>query len=81
MRMQLAAPWMAAQVVEQVRSGAGFDVLFCSTFLDVALLRSLLFKAGLNLPVAVYFHENQFDYPARPGDSSRFQFTAFNPNP
>ncbi len=78
MRMQLAAPWMAAQVVEQVRSGGGFDALLCSTFLDVALLRSLLFTAGLNLPVAVYFHENQFVYPARPGDSSRFQFTALN---
>jgi len=78
MRMQLAAPWMAAQVIEQVRSGAGFDALLCSTFLDVALLRSLLSQAGLNLPVAVYFHENQFVYPARPGDSSRFQFTALN---
>ncbi len=78
MRMQLAAPWMAEQVVEQARSGVRFDALLCSTFLDVALLRSLLFKAGLNLSAAVYFHENQFVYPARPGDSSRFQFTALN---
>ena len=78
MRMQLAAPWMAEQVMDQVHGGRFFDVILCSTFLDVALLRSLLFKEGLNLPAAVYFHENQFAYPGQAADPARYQFTALN---
>ena len=79
MRMQTAAPWMAEQVVQLLKQpGAGFDAILCSTFLDVAVLRSLLACRGINLPLAVYFHENQFAYPGRIKDPSCFQFTNIN---
>ena len=78
MRMQLAAPWMAEQIVELIHKGYHFDGILTSTFIDVAVLRSLLASRGILLPVAIYFHENQFAYPSRPQDQARFQFTAIN---
>ena len=79
MRMQTAAPWMAEQIVQLLRqSGLGFDAILCSAFLDVAVLRSLLARRGINLPLGVYFHENQFAYPGRIEDPSCFQFTNIN---
>ena len=61
MRMQTAAPWMAEQVADLLKQpGMRFDAILCSTFLDVAVLRSLLTSRGINLPLAAYLHENQF---------------------
>lgn len=78
MRMQVAAPWMAEQVRALYKKGMNFDAILCSTFLDVAVLRSLLSRQGLHLPLAVYFHENQFAYPSRIRDPAFFQFTNIN---
>ncbi|NOQ46794.1 MAG: DUF3524 domain-containing protein [Desulfobulbaceae bacterium] len=78
MRMQLAAPWIAEKVIALVKTGKRYDGLLCSTFLDVAVLRSQLFRAGVKLPVAVYFHENQFGYPGQVADPGQHQFTAIN---
>ncbi|WP_319547601.1 DUF3524 domain-containing protein [Desulfogranum marinum] len=78
MRMQLAAPWMAEQIIGFIQNGYRFDGILTSTFIDVAVLRSLLAGRGILLPVAIYFHENQFAYPSRPQDQARFQFTAIN---
>jgi len=78
MRMQLAAPWAAEEIVARVASGSRYSGIICSTFIDVAVLRSLLFKAGISLPVAVYFHENQFGYPDQMNDPGKHQFTAIN---
>jgi glycosyltransferase involved in cell wall biosynthesis len=78
MRMQLAAPWMAEQILALYKKGVIFDAILCSTFLDVAVLRSLLAQQGLQLPLAVYFHENQFAYPSRIRDPAFFQFTNIN---
>ncbi|HHB75897.1 MAG TPA: DUF3524 domain-containing protein [Desulfobulbus sp.] len=78
MRMQTAAPWMAEQAARLYRQGTVFDAILCSTFLDVAVLRSLLAAKGIKVPVAVYFHENQFAYPGRIRDPSFFQFTNIN---
>ena len=44
------------------------DALLASDLTDVAALRGLLAREGMNLPVAVYFHENQITYPWSPGD-------------
>lgn len=44
------------------------DALLVSDLTDVAALRGLLACEGMNLPVAVYFHENQITYPWSPGD-------------
>ena len=78
MRMQLAAPWFADTICEQVRAGKHFDAILCSTFIDVAVLRSILAHQGVTLPVAVYFHENQFSYPGQVADPGIYQFTAIN---
>jgi glycosyltransferase involved in cell wall biosynthesis len=78
MRMQLAAPWMAAETCRLVKEGAQFDAILCSSFIDVATLRVLLAGEGISLPVALYFHENQFAYPNRAKHSAANQFTALN---
>jgi len=78
MRMQLAAPWMADQTLCLLRDGLALDGVICSTFLDVATYRAILALQGVNLPIAVYCHENQFAYPNRVRDPSWFQFTALN---
>ncbi len=78
MRMQLAAPWVAEKVVSLISSGKSYDGILCSTFIDVAVLRCQLFCAGIHLPVAIYFHENQFNYPGQVSDPGRHQFTAIN---
>ncbi len=80
MRMQLAAPWLAERIVAMIREGARFDAILSSTFVDGAVLRSLLCRAGIHLPLAVYFHENQFSYPGQVDDPGRNQFTAINFN-
>lgn len=78
MRMQLAAPWMAEQIIKLIQQGCHYDGILTSTFIDVAVLRSLLASKGILLPVAIYFHENQFAYPFRAHDQARKQFTAIN---
>lgn len=78
MRMQLSAPWFAEQIIEQIAGGTHYDAVLCSTFLDVAVLRSLLANAGIMLPLGIYFHENQFCYPGQVVDPGVFQFSAIN---
>jgi glycosyltransferase involved in cell wall biosynthesis len=78
MRMQLAAPWAGDKIISLVNTGSRYDGILCSTFIDVAVLRSLLSRAGLYLPVAIYFHENQFSYPGQVTDPGYHQFTAIN---
>jgi len=78
MRMQLAAPWFAEQIISLVAKGDRFDAILTSTFIDVAVLRSLLESCGIRLPLAVYFHENQFSYPGQVLDPGRFQFSSIN---
>ncbi len=78
MRMQLAAPWVAKKVIEKVSSGEKYDGILASTFVDVAVLKALLLNAGITLPTALYFHENQFAYPSRRKDPTKLQFTAIN---
>jgi len=78
MRMQLAAPWMVDEIFQLIGQGIKFDAIFCSTFIDVASLRVLLAQKGVYIPVAMYFHENQFVYPNQVADSASYQFSALN---
>ncbi|CAK8723655.1 Glycosyltransferase involved in cell wall bisynthesis [Candidatus Electrothrix aarhusensis] len=84
MRMQLAAPWFAERIVEMIaqnnNQGKNFDGILTSTFLDVAVLRSLLAAQGIYLPLAIYFHENQFSYPGQTHDPGMLQFASINFN-
>ena len=82
MRMQLAAPWFAERIVEMIaqnnNQGKSFAGILTSTFLDTAVLRSLLAAQGICLPLAIYFHENQFCYPGQVHDPGMFQFASIN---
>jgi len=78
MRMQVSAPWMAQQIFKLYQLGSRFDGCLCSTFIDVAVLRSMLAAKGLHIPLAVYFHENQFAYPGQIQDPTTHQFTNIN---
>jgi glycosyltransferase involved in cell wall biosynthesis len=80
-RMQLAAPWFAAEVSRMEPSVRQFDVVLASTFVDVALLKSMLLQLpGWNHATRflTYFHENQFAYPDRFADPNIRQFQYIN---
>jgi len=79
MRMQLSAPWFEQQVRSMPRHH--FHAVLCSSFVDVAVLRSLLVRLpGWNRQCifCTYYHENQFVYPSQVDDPSQFQFTSIN---
>ena len=44
------------------------DVIFCSDMLDLSTFLSLTRRETKNIPVAIYFHENQISYPWSPND-------------
>jgi glycosyltransferase involved in cell wall biosynthesis len=63
-RMRLAAPFFADKIKKHFME-TRIDAVFCSSFVDVAALRSLLPAPVGQLPFYTYFHENQFAYPVR----------------
>jgi glycosyltransferase involved in cell wall biosynthesis len=80
MRMQLSAIWFAEEIRKMPEDKRCFDIVLCSTFVDVAVLRVLL--SGLKgwnneTCFCTYFHENQFVYPNLEGDRA-YQFPAIN---
>lgn len=44
------------------------DLIICSSMLDIATFTSLLRKQIHQIPIAIYFHENQISYPWNPAD-------------
>ena len=81
MRMQLSALWCIKKINELPLLTRWFDVVLCSSFVDVAILRALLIKIkGWNhaARICTYFHENQLLYPERQADPKSFQFAAIN---
>jgi len=76
-RMRLAAPFFAEKIAP-LSSKIKFDAVFCSSFVDVATLRSLLPANVSRLPLYTYFHENQFVYPVRKEDERDFHFGLTN---
>ncbi len=81
MRMQLSAFWFVQDIKKIAFEKRCFDTILCSTFVDVAVLRSLL--TGIpgwnpNARVLTYFHENQFEYPGQEMAPDIRQFAAIN---
>lgn len=71
-RMRGGAITMAEQanqalcdLIQAQGSNASFDLIFCSTFLNLAEFKGLVDPALANCPSVVYFHENQLSYPVR----------------
>lgn len=44
------------------------DLIICSDFLNLPVFKSLIQKEFKNIPIIVYFHENQISYPWSPID-------------
>ena len=72
-RMRLAAPYFAEKIAAR-RETVPPDVIFCSSFVDVAALRGLLPGPMRQIPLYTYFHENQFAYPVQKEDERDFHF-------
>jgi len=81
-RMRGAAINMAieAQALAAAAGGgaAPFDLLFCSTFLNLAEWRGLVGPGLSAIPSIVYFHENQLLYPNRHTAEWDLQFPLTN---
>ena len=76
-RMRLAAPFFADRIIP-LCNGREIDAILCSSFVDVATLRSLLPPQVNRLPLYTYFHENQFAYPVRREDERDIHFGLTN---
>ncbi len=73
-RMRLSAPYFATHLAGMNK----FDLVLCSTFVDVAALRGCGPKWLSRIPVLTYFHENQFAYPVQVKDKRDFHFALTN---
>ncbi len=74
-RMRLSAPYFAQELH---KSGARYDRILCSTFVDVAAFRGLAPRWVREVPLLTYFHENQFAYPTQFPDERDFHFSLTN---
>ena len=74
-RMRGAAITMADHVREL---GGTFDLVYASTFVNLAEFRGLAGPAIGSVPAIVYFHENQLVYPNRHTAEWDFQFPLTN---
>ena len=73
-RMRFSAPWCAGQLPAKRH----VDGLLCSTFIDVASLRGLGPSWLQDVPISLYFHENQFAYPVRHEDERDYHYGLTN---
>jgi glycosyltransferase involved in cell wall biosynthesis len=64
-RMRGSAITMAAEATRMHDEGVRWDVVFASTFLNLAEFVALAGDAVAGVPRVVYFHENQLLYPNR----------------
>ncbi len=77
-RMRHGAVTFARQVNELFAAGQRWDVMFCSDMLNLAEFLGLV-DAGLRqIPVVVYFHENQLTYPVRFESERDYQYVMTN---
>lgn len=78
-RMRGAAITMAEQALELAsESGREFDLVFASTFLNLAEWKGLAGASLARVPSIVYFHENQLLYPNRHTAEWDLQFPLTN---
>lgn len=73
--MRLAAPLFADRLYKGEKR---YDLILCSTFVDVATLRTLAPSWINDIPVLTYFHENQFAYPVQIDDQRDYHFALTN---
>jgi glycosyltransferase involved in cell wall biosynthesis len=74
-RMRLSGPYYADKLKELDRK---FDLIICSTFVDVASFRGLGPRWVREVPMLTYFHENQFEYPTQVNEERDMHFALTN---
>ncbi len=74
-RMRGAAPVFADRWRREQPEVAG---IFTSSLLNVAELRGLLPEGARDLPILLYFHENQLNYPVRVDDFRDYHYGWIN---
>lgn len=77
-RIRQASIGLAQKAKQLEALGRQFDAIFTTSILDAAELRGLLPPAYRNLPLIVYFHENQLVYPSRKVDARDAHFSLIN---
>lgn len=61
------------EFITKITNISQYDLIFCGSMLSVADLRTY-FRGELNAPIVTYFHETQFSYPIKKGESFDVQF-------
>ena len=74
-RMRLSAPHFAEKLH---KTGGYFDIIICSSFVDVAAFRGIAPAWVREVPLLTYFHENQFSYPVQKEDERDIHFALTN---
>jgi glycosyltransferase involved in cell wall biosynthesis len=74
----LARERAAADAEAGISARAPFDVIFASTFVNLAEFRGMVGAEVAGVPAIVYFHENQLVYPNRHTAEWDFQFPLTN---
>ncbi len=65
-RMRHAATSFALQMRQQVETTSeSWDLIFTTDMLNLVELKGMLPASLQSLPIVLYFHENQFEYPTR----------------
>jgi glycosyltransferase involved in cell wall biosynthesis len=77
-RMRGAAINMADRAREMHAAGVRWDLVFASTFVNLAEFKGLAGEAVAGVPSVVYFHENQLLYPVRHEAEWDLQFPLTN---
>ncbi len=77
-RMRGAAITMAQQARDLYAAGARWDLVYASTFVNLAEFYGLAGEVVAGIPSIVYFHENQLVYPNRHEEEWDFQFPLTN---
>lgn len=78
-RMRHAAIYFSQQIHELAEQGQHWDVIVATDMMNIAELKGLLRSDLREIPIVLYFHENQFVYPNRFGRERdrHFPFTNF----
>jgi glycosyltransferase involved in cell wall biosynthesis len=77
-RMRGAAITMSDRTRRLHESGTRWDLIYASTFLNLAEFRGLTGAAVADVPAIIYFHENQLVYPVRHEAEWDYQFPLTN---
>ncbi|MCH2178721.1 MAG: DUF3524 domain-containing protein [Mariniblastus sp.] len=77
-RMRQSAVFFSAQIDKLWLEGHRWDFIFTTDMLNAAEFRGLLTTPARNVPLCIYFHENQIAYPNRKTDPRDLHFAFTN---